>query len=376
MKNDLHIFHVAEDISRVTGGVPSVVRDLSTRQVERGCSVHVIYSRGSLSDVPQGINGTSYPSSNLWYWNQNFKKGFEDLLLKSKTLPSIAHIHGVWSAPQYIGSVVSVRNHVPFVFSAHGMLEPWLWNNQGLLNSAKKNIYWNLIASAALSKSAVIHAITPLERDNLFHLFPNSYMEIIPNAIEVKADNLLPKFDRNKSILFLGRIEPKKGVDLLIRSFALASLTSDWTLDLVGPVWSEAYFNKLMDIVKDFKLESRVIFHGPMFGEDKANFINKSWVLVAPSHSEVIGLVNLEASVNRLPTITTHQTGLFDWEEGGGYLIEPNVSSLLKALKDACSWTSSEQSDRGESSRILVKRRYSWDVVMPKWVNLYNSLAG
>lgn len=376
MNKGLCIVHVAEDISRVTGGVPSVIRDLSVHQMKEGCSVRVVYTRGEVSDISQGVNGASYPSSNLWYWNPNFKKGFDGLLLNSKEEPSVVHIHGAWSAPQYLGAVVSARNNVPFVFSAHGMLEPWLWNNQGVVNLVKKNLYWALIASSAFSKSAIIHAITPMEKNNLSQLFPKNRIEIIPNAIEIAADHIVPKFERKKSILFLGRIEPKKGVDLLIRSFGLAALDSDWTLDLVGPVWSEAYLKKLLEIVREFKIESRVIFHGPLFGEAKANFINKSWVLVAPSYSEVVGLVNLEASVNRLPTITTYQTGLFDWEDGGGMLIDPNVDSLLKALKNASSWTPSEQYERGESSRLLVKRRYSWDVTMPMWLDLYNSLLG
>ena len=97
--------------------------------------------------------------------------------------------------------------------------------------------------------------------------------------------------------------------------------------------------------------------------------------MVTPSHSEVIGLVNLEAADNFLPSITTHQTGLRDWTEGGGLLISPEVIPLSNALIEASFWTSEEQFDRGVASRSLVKTRYSWDAVMPLWESLYCQIS-
>jgi glycosyltransferase involved in cell wall biosynthesis len=113
---------------------------------------------------------------------------------------------------------------------------------------------------------------------------------------------------------------------------------------------------------------------GPLFGEEKRKLIDTAWVLATPSHSEVVGLVNLKAAARCLPTITTHQTGLHDWELGGGLLVEPNIDTLVRALEAACSWSAQEQHDRGLASRRLVQQRYSWQVVMPMWIQLYSSL--
>ena len=97
--------------------------------------------------------------------------------------------------------------------------------------------------------------------------------------------------------------------------------------------------------------------------------------MVTPSHSEVIGLVNLEAADYFLPSITTHQTGLRDWTEGGGLLISPEVIPLSNALIQASFWTSEEQFDRGVASRSLVEQRYSWKHVMPLWENHYSQIS-
>ena len=92
------------------------------------------------------------------------------------------------------------------------------------------------------------------------------------------------------------------------------------------------------------------------------------------SHSEVVGLVNLEAADYFLPSITTPQTGLSDWSQGGGILSFPDVLSISRALIEASSWSSEEQFERGVASRSLVHKSYSWDHVTPLWHNLYTQL--
>jgi glycosyltransferase involved in cell wall biosynthesis len=100
-----------------------------------------------------------------------------------------------------------------------------------------------------------------------------------------------------------------------------------------------------------------------------------AWVTVVPSHTEVISLVNLEASACLTPTITTTATGLTDWTEGGGLLIEPAVAALATALSQTARWSDQERWERGVASRRLVERRYSAKAVMPGWMELYRSLC-
>jgi len=286
----------------------------------------------------------------------------------------VFHLHGAWAAPQYYAARAAHQSGVPFVFTAHGMLEPWLWDEQGWKIRAKKRAYWSLLAYQALSKANVVHAITPLEKEHFARLFPNARVEVIPNAIDVGDAQHCPRGERDKRILFVGRIEPKKGVDVLLRGFAAANVGPEWSVDVVGPSWSDVYLSGLKAIVAECGLGQRVRFHGPLFDIEKQKMLDAAWVLAAPSHSEVVGLVNLEAAVRCLPTITTHQTGLNDWELGGGLLVEPSVDAMGRALKSACAWGVAEQRDRGLASRRLVQQRYSWEVVMPMWTELYSSL--
>lgn len=371
------VVHIAEDISAVSGGIPAVVTQLSERIMRREASVQVVYATGGRDELPAGVESLAFLPSRLgrvWSWNSDLRAGIVKLVSESKREQLIFHIHGAWSAPQYFAARIAHKEDIPFVFSAHGMLEPWLWKEQGLVTRMKKRAYWKALAYPALSKASVIHAITPLEREHLAHLFPNKNIEVIPNAIEVDESDNYSSVERTKTILFLGRIEPKKGVDILLRSFGLANIDSDWRVEIVGPVWSKAYLAHLKAIVEEFRLGNRVQFKSPVFGKEKTKLLDQAWVMVVPSHSEVVGLVNLEAATRYLPTITTNQTGLNDWESGGGMLIEPNVESLRRALETTCSWTEQEQYERGKSSRQLVEEKYSWKVVFPLWEQLYQSL--
>lgn len=372
----LLVTHVAEDMSTITGGVPAVIYQLSRRLFEGGISSEVAYAVGD--STYDGVLHFKYPPSRfgrLWFYSHQLQRGLKNLLRPFRQdLKKVLHIHGVWSAPQFFSAVYAFKSKTPFIFSAHGMLEPWLWDRQGFINYIKKKVYWYLFVKNTISRASVIHAITPLEANNLSKLFPSSHIEVIPNAVDVADIEELPKNPLSKRILFLGRIEPKKGVDVLLEAFSDADLESEWILEIVGPVWSENYYKQLCKIVDSRNMQARIFFLGPLFGLEKQQKIDSSWVLIAPSHSEVIGLVNLEASSRAVPSITTYQTGLYDWEDGGGILIEPNVNSLTKAIKIACSWTLEERIKKGILSHELVKVRYSWDVVIKQWINLYLSI--
>jgi glycosyltransferase involved in cell wall biosynthesis len=370
----LRVCHIVEDVSTRAGGVPAVVKQLSSHMVAAGCKVDVVHVKGNPEGFAEGVCIKQYPAKghrSAWAWGRGLRRALQSYSTLGRT---IFHIHGIWAAPQYFGAQVAAKGRVPFVVSAHGMLEPWLWSEQGWSVQAKKAIYWKLLAHRALGNAAVLHAITPLEKSHLADLFSRGKFALIPNAVEVPCVAERATSPRRRRLLFLGRLEPKKGVDILITAFGRARISSDWALDIVGPIWSETYYRHLRDLVFGEGLAQRVVFHGPKFGADKTKFLETNWVLVTPSHSEVVGLVNLEAGNFLLPSLTTPQTGLTDWEDGGGLLAEPTVTGVRLAIEQACAWTYEERNRRGEASRRLVEKKYSWDVVLPMWYELYHSL--
>lgn len=371
------LLNVVEDLSKFSGGVPEAVRQLSNRLANGGLNVGILYAKGSPFEFTDFVKLTKSQPSKFgasWSWNSKLESDITSFVRSAGLNSSILHIHGVWSAPQYFAAKIAKNERCPFLISAHGMLEPWLWNNQGIIKYIKKKLYWHQFAYSVFRNAKAIHAITPIERSTLSKIFPNQLIEVIPNAIDI--DHKFEMFNkyRKKSLLFIGRVDSTKGVDILLHAFAQSKIDQKWTLDIVGPIWSSKYHTFLKKIVKQNKMETRVTFHGALFNDEKFKLLDNAWALIAPSHSEVMGLVNLEAASRYLPTITTYQTGLHDWQEGGGVLTFPNINSISQAIEKVCSWGDSERNERAVASRELVKRRYSWEVTLPMWTDLYSRL--
>jgi glycosyltransferase involved in cell wall biosynthesis len=234
----LRVVNIAEDLTPAAGGVPAVVRQLSERLSRSGVRVQIVHATGEPGELPPGVEVFSFPPvglRRLWSWGDGLQDGLARLAMSDNGDVPVFHVHGAWSAPQYFCARIAHLAGVPFVFTAHGMLEPWLWDQQGWKVRAKKRAYWSAMAFPVLSKASVIHAITPLEQEHLARLFPNNHIEVIPNAIDVDDAVDCLQNERGKTILFLGRIEPKKGVDLLLRAFSRSKISKEWSLDIVGP---------------------------------------------------------------------------------------------------------------------------------------------
>ena len=144
---------------------------------------------------------------------------------------------------------------------------------------------------------------------------------------------------------------------------------------IVGPESDPAYSAKLKSLVRSLGVEHKVTFPGPVFDPQEKNVLYRhAWAFCAPSQTEVMGLVNLEAASVELPVVTTQETGLWGWE-GGGVLVHPRVEELSRALEQVFAWSEGERQDRGHRMRQLVERRYPWQAVGPQWLELYGGLS-
>lgn len=379
----MNLLFISEDHSTRNGGVTTVVSQLADELVLRCADLRLCivatgedavhqHARVSVELVKPARIGK------FWRWSPALQKKIDNILEMEDI--DVIHIHGIWTAAQWVGLLKAAKRKIPHILSAHGMLEPWFWGGSAsVFKRFKKMLYFRYVFSPAVSRAAIIHAITPLEQENLQRLFPHQEVIAIPNAIamnEKDENSPLPHSGASfKNIVYLGRIHPKKGIDLLIQAFHRGSFGKQWQLMIAGQEESPAYLHSLQQLVSELELTSQVHFTGPVYGDQKWDLLRKAWVMVAPSYSEVMGMVNLEAAKCHTPSITTYETGLLDWESGGGILIHPNVEELTRALRDASRWDLTERIERGEKSHQFAKQKYSWDVVFPLWEKLYSEIA-
>jgi len=358
----MKITHIMEDFSKLSGGLRTVVKDINHNLIENHLGSQIITTRAEEDDNVKVCRRSLY--KDIWCYSNDLKD-----TLKSNT-SDINHIHGVWMYPQYIAAKTSYTAGKPYIITPHGMLEPWLWEN----GTSKKKLYFNLMIKKYFSQANILHAITPDEKNNLYKLFGHKNIEVIPNSISyTEIDSYhIQRQDKDKFILFVGRLHPKKGIDLLIKAFSKLKST-DIKLKIAGPI--NEYKIELDNLIKNLDLENRVEFLGMVTGKEKYQLFKDAWVFVAPSYSEVVGMVNLEAGILGTPVITTYQTGLYkEWNDNGGILINPNIEELYKALSEIIDWTETERNDRGKSLKNFIIENYSWEKNIFTWIELYKGL--
>jgi glycosyltransferase involved in cell wall biosynthesis len=358
----MNIVHILEDFSFLSGGLRTVVKDLHNRLIYDGVNSTIITTRKENDDEVIRVDGGNRP----WRFSKNLSSKLNDLHAHKKI--DIIHIHGVWMYPQYAAAKFSVKNKIPFIISCHGMYEPWLWLNSNF----KKKVYFKYVVKNIFSKAKYLHAITLPEANELKKLFPNTNIVEIPNLIDSSSIKIDAPGFKEKYVLYLGRIDKKKGIDILINAFANVD-NKNLKLKIAGGY--NDYQKELEALVKSLNLNDKVEFVGLVTGAEKEILFKNAFVFVAPSHSEVVGMVNLESAALGTPVITTKQTGLKkEWSDNGGFLVNPNVDEVQKALEVSLNWSSEERNENGKKLNNFVTKEYSWEYRFKDWLNLYKSI--
>ena len=380
----MNILYATDFHNRANSGIAFAANELAGQIREK-----VPQQRGSVSllsvgdtdiSVPEGVQHLKTAPANgparIWRYAPDYRAVCERIIREESV--SVVHIHGIWMYPQLAAARAAQRAGIPTVLTNHGGIQ-WALKQPFGLGAAKKRLYVTIMRDSLLRRITVQHAITPLERDALFSVFPHPRIEVVPNFVDVtRFDRIQPEATPERGdryVLYLGRLHPTKGVDTLIEAFSRAAIPGDWRLLIVGPEVDPSFGVKIRSLIAASPRRDRIALTGPVWDTAlKYRLLRRAWIAAVPSLTEAISLVNLEASACYTPTITTTATGLTDWTEGGGLLIETGPGPLASTLSEVGQWSDEERKQRGLASRRLVEKRYSAEVVVPRWLEIYRSL--
>lgn len=357
------IYHVAQNLSYESGGLRAVVVNLH-EYLKKNTNFDSVV----VTNIKESVDSfEEFQSKKLKSWG--YAAELNRFISSQIQKKDLLHLHGVFMHAQYAGYRHAMANGIPYVITPHGMLEPWHLNDKKL----KKAIYRKLILDSILNNSNILHAITPIEKENLFQLTNHKNIVEIPNFIHYKdfPENLMYQ-PKEEYLLFLSRLHPKKGLDILVKSMSKID-NKKIKLKIVGT--ENSYSESLKKLGQDLGIENRIEFVGSVYGDEKFRLFANAKVFIAPSYSEAIGMVNLEAAVCNTPVITSYNTGINpNWNTNGGIMIQPNIEVLTKAINESLSWSDDERIDRGKKLSNYVIENYSWEKKGTMWNELYNSL--
>ena len=230
----------------------------------------------------------------------------------------------------------SKKYKIPYVIRARGSL-PY---NVG--NKILKIIFDKLYGNKILQSASKLIALSRIEAEN-FQSFggDRKKIEIVPNWVNIKDYINLPEkgsfrkknqiSSNKKIILSLGRLNKIKGLDLLILACSeVFNKIENVELIIVGP--DDGDFFRLKNLVKSLKIEQKVKFLGPLYGEEKIAAYVDANVFVLPSIYEVFGNTIIEALACGTPVITTIRCQISDLVEKAGLVTEYNSSSMKEAI--------------------------------------------
>jgi D-inositol-3-phosphate glycosyltransferase len=389
-----------------TGGMNVYVRDL-TRELGR-IGIHVdVFTRSQDEHVPHVLHDLGYGNRvvhvpagpevplakrDLPHYLPDFVTGIEAFAAEKGLHYDIIHSH-YWLSGLAAGPLSDAWGGIPIVHMYHTLGE--MKNRVAQSDEERESSERILGEKRVLARADRIIVATLAEQTQLRFLYKagDRKLIIIPPGVDASHFYPIPSDEAKmvvglkpdaRMILFVGRIEPLKGVDTLIRAMSCLRLNNSAVpvhLAIIGgepdasPRQMSAEMARLQKLCDELSLDQTVVFMGKRDQDKLPYYYSAAEVLVMPSHYESFGMVALEAMACGTPVIASEVGGLGFLVQNGetGYTIpsgDPNVlcERLSLLLNDA-----SLRQAMGQRAAHYAQS-YTWDKIAPQIVNVYQAL--
>lgn len=358
------------------GGVASAVLSLSGGVADRGHEVDIVTldqesfptaGRLRIHCLEPGLTGYHY-SASLTSWLREHAFDFDCVI-----------VHGLW---QHVSFAVWRQFHgsaTPYYVFPHGMLDPW-FKRTFPLKHLKKWLYWPWAEYRVLRDAAAVVFTSQDERMQARESFwlyrcnervsplGIAVEETTPEAKEIFL-TAYPQLRARRLLLFLGRLHPKKGCDLLLQ--ALAGFP-EFSLVMAGPDqigWAAALRGQTDPAVAD-----QVVFTGMLEGKLKVGALAAAEAFVLPSHQENFGMSVVEALAASLPVLISKRVNI--WREieqtGAGYVEDDDLAGTQKLIER---WRAASP-DQRQTMSVRARQCYEDNFRIDRAVDSLLSIIG
>ncbi|WP_316796694.1 XrtY-associated glycosyltransferase XYAG1 [Pedobacter agri] len=332
----------------VESGIPIIVDGVPVIYFKRWTKDHSHFSPGLLRRLRRVLRQAQYDNTN----------------------ESIIHIHAWWNLVSILSCLIAKWYKIPVVLSPRGMLTSYTQANR---NSIAKKIIHKLVGKRLL-RYCHIHATSNQEQKEILEIVQPKSISVIPNLVNLAGGRMLKATSEADvfKLIFLSRIEEKKGLELLFESLALIEIP--WMLTIAGS-GEESYVRTLKQKAASLKLGDRINWVGQVSNEDKFNLIANHDLLVLTSYNENFANVVIESLSVGTAVLVSNKVGLADYVNNNelGWICSITAESiqnnLLKAFKDS----QKRQSIRN-SAPSTISKDFSDDALVKKYLDLYENI--
>jgi glycosyltransferase involved in cell wall biosynthesis len=383
----MRILRIVRSVEDVGGGPINWVLNSSKLLSGMGHTVEVV-----TLDAPGKICYEDFPFK-IYAMGQAFGKygyapKYVSWLKKHASDYDVILIHGLWQYSGF-GAWLALRNTgMPYYVQTHGMLAPWFKKNFPLKH-IKKMLYWLLAEHRVLRDAKSVFFTSEEERVSARNQFwPYRFRQKVINygtslPPQDKANkknvflNKFPELRDKELILFLGRIHPKKGCDILIEAFCHAAINRRALhLVMAGPD-EIGWRNKLEKMTAKAGMSERVTWTGMLSGDLKWGAFYAADAFILPSHHENFGIAVAEALACGSAVLISDKVNT--WKEiesdGAGIVAPDDKAGTEKLLDKWICLSDNEKAAMRDSAKRCFLQRFEIDKATQGLIDIFNDRA-
>lgn len=387
----MKILQIVPSVSLVYGGPSQMVLGLSSALAKAGADVTIITTdaNGDTGQAPLAVplaTPIAQDGYHIIYFRcapfQRYKFSTKLLMWLAQHAQEydIAHIHALFSPISSMAATVARQQGLPYVLRPLGTLDPAdLQKKQHL-----KQLYAAVLEKRNLAHAAAVHFTTQQEAtvSERFGVTTNDWIfplgVVLPRSTHACPRTQLGIPPDRSVLLFMSRIDPKKGLDLLIPALeTLAAVGHEFDFVLAGGNPQDpAYENQIKQQIAHSQVADRAHILGFVSGSAKTAWLETADVFVLPSYYENFGIAVAEAMSVGTPVVISNQVHI--WPEiqqaNAGWICECNVPSLTQSLATSLS-DAAERRQRGMNAQQHARAHYTWDAIAQRMLQAYTAIG-
>jgi glycosyltransferase involved in cell wall biosynthesis len=316
----------------------------------------------------------------------------KEILRYAQNDKTIIHIHAWWNLVSILSCWVAKWYNVPVVLSPRGMLTEYTLSNR---NVGFKSIIHSLIGKRLLSYCH-IHATSEKEKEDILKFIKPKSITVIANLVELEPSSEYQVSNSDSRVtsggsqeqkkqtaqqlpnlttpppfrlIFLSRIEEKKGLELLFE--ALVKLDVDWSLTIAGS-GDEKYVESLKWKVDSLELQQKINWVGQVKNEDKFQLLAGHDLMVLTSYNENFANVVIESLSVGTAVLLSNKVGIADYviEKNLGWITSLEIESIKETLKKSYLAADLRLKIKVQAPKY-IKKDFDEEALVKKYINLY-----
>jgi len=371
----MKILHVIASLAPRYGGPPKACWEMARAVAQLGHEVSIYTTNqdgpGELA-VPlgqpvwqEGVEIRYFPIQPPRFWGTSLPLA---LGLRHKVPASdLVHIHSLYFFHSLVAGHYCRQNAIPYLVRPHGTLDPFIYRR----HRWRKRLVEHLFEHRNIRRAAALHFTTAEEQALAAPYTFDTPGLVVPLGIGADEFAAMPEpgsFRRRhpeigdkRIILFFGRVNFKKGLDILAKAFgAVARRRQDVHLVIAGPD-NEGWGARVRTWLGEEGVLGRTTFTGMLLGPDKLAVLRDASMFVLPSYSENFGLAVIETMAAGLPVIISDKVNI--WREvesaGAGKVIPCEAGKLTEAILDLLDKPEMAR-QMGQQGQALVRDEFQW----------------